>query len=327
MNSPLSAGRRPAFDLIRGHVLVSTFAALDMTGSLTRLAEQGLTVEEAGANRFLSEGVFRYLSQRGVLRTDGDRYHLTELGRSLYEDRGYLVWLAGGYSEPLRRFGDLLTGTATYREDVLRDGKWVAVGSALLGKQDVQPEVVKLLGGLEFDRVADIGCGNAHFLITLHDQLGCEGLGIDISPEAVAEARREVEAAGKSGVIDVIEADGSDIASIPGLEDVQLAITFFFLHEVYEKGFDALVDYLRALADRLPAGAHVLAAEVTAAPSSTATDDVFGPEFALVHAVMGQYLLDEEGWARAFTEAGLTVKGLVRPAMPDGLLILAQKAA
>jgi len=39
------------------------------------------------------------------------------------------------------------------------------------------------------------------------------------------------------------------------------------------------------------------------------------------------YGVDEEGWARAFTEAGLTVKGLVRPAMPDGLLILAQKAA
>nr|WP_240979961.1 class I SAM-dependent methyltransferase [Streptomyces sp. HNM0574] len=183
------------------------------------------------------------------------------------------------------------------------------------------------MSDLEFSRVADIGCGNAHFLITLHDQLGCSGLGVDISPEAVEEARREIDAAGKSAHIDTVVADGSDISSIQGLEDVDLAVTFFFLHEVYEKGFDALVDYLRQLAARLPAGAHVLTAEVTATPSSTRTDDVFGPEFALVHSVMGQYLLDEDGWRRAFTEAGLTVKAMVRPAMPDGLLVLAQKNA
>lgn len=317
---------REAFDLVQGHVLCSVLASLDQTGVLPRLAEKGLRVAEAGENQFLAEGTFTYLSQRGVVRADGETYRLTELGERLYRDRGYLVWLSGGYGGPLGRFGDLLTGRGTYREDVLRDGTWVAVGSAQLGKQDVQPKVIELMRGVEFTRVADLGCGNAHFLITLHQAVGCAGLGVDVSPAACETARAEVARAGLSDRISVVEADAGELGGVPGLDGVQLVVTFFFLHEILMNGYDVLVSYLRELAAALPAGAHVLTAEVTPPPhGAEATDDLFGPEFALVHAIMGQRLLDEPGWRRAFTEAGFEVRETARPTMPDGLVILARK--
>nr|WP_042178523.1 methyltransferase domain-containing protein [Kibdelosporangium sp. MJ126-NF4]CEL13234.1 LmbW protein [Kibdelosporangium sp. MJ126-NF4]CTQ98925.1 LmbW protein [Kibdelosporangium sp. MJ126-NF4] len=322
----IPTGERRAFDYMRGHVTCTVFAALEMTGVLDTLAARGLRAGELGANRFLAEATLRYLAQRDVVtRTGDDVYQLTEAGRRLHADRGYLVWLSGGYGEALHRFGDLLTGKCQFGAQIDRNMRWVAVGTALAGQEDLRPDVLRILKEISFDRVADIGCGNAHFLIAACRAVGGEGVGVDISPESCAEARQELAKAGMTDRITIFEADGTKADTLPELERVQLVVTFFFLHEVLEHGYDVLVDYLRGICRRLPKGAHVLTAEETPPSGEQNVPELLTPEYSLTQALMEQTLLTEDGWREAFTEAGFEVPKIVYPNLPDCRLILARK--
>ncbi|WP_159080374.1 SAM-dependent methyltransferase [Nocardia suismassiliense] len=317
---------RPVFDYMQGYVICSVFAALESAGVLADLAATGLRPDDVGSNSFLTEATFDYLAQRGIVCTDGDtRYRLTELGRFIHADRGYLVWLAGGYGAPLTAFGDLLTDAQTFGKEVDRDVRWVAVGTALVGRNDLWPYVLEVVRAFEFHRIADLGCGNGQSLISLCQVVGATGIGVDISPAACAEAGREVARAGLSDRIEIIEADAGNLKSVPGIDEVDLVITFFFLHEVLEHGYDALVAYLRQIQESLPAKAHILTAEIGPPDSNLDTSEVLAPEYALTQALMKQHLLDEKGWQRAFTEAGFEVRQTIRPDLPGARIILAAK--
>lgn len=313
------------FDYMQGYMVCNVFAALESLGVLTELATDGLRPEQCGSNEFLTEATFRYLAERDIVRLDGERYQLTEFGRSIYADRGYLVWLAGGYGEAMNVFADLLDGTRGFGQDVDRDVRWVAVGSAQIGQKDLWPHVVDLARQFQFQRIADLGCGNAHYLISLCQAVGAEGIGVDISPAACHEAEQEVAKAGLGERISIIEADAGDLKKVPGIDKVDLVFTFFFLHEILENGFEALVAYLRQIQESLPSGAHMLTAEV--APPGCEEDGVelFTPEYALTQALMDQRLLDEPGWIRAFTEAGFELVRIAKPDLPEARIILARK--
>jgi len=317
--------RRDAYEYIQGYVLCSVIAGLDEMGVLDQLRENGLSPDQLGGNRFLAASTLRYLSDRGIVHPDGDVYRVTQYGAELLGDSGYIFWVAGGFGFPFHRFASLASGKSAYGKDVSRDGRLVAIASAELGREDLKPYVEELLTGIEFKRAADFGCGNARNLIGICRAAGAEGLGVDISPEAIAEARLEVGREGLEDRIQVVEADASDASGIPGLESVDLIVGFFFMHEVLEKGRDEFVRYLCSLADRLPDGAHVLAAEVTPPVRDRAAQEVFTPEFTLIHAMMGQGLLSEEGWCQAFREGGFAIERTVHPHIPGGLLLLARK--
>jgi hypothetical protein len=319
--------RRPAFDLLQGYILCSVLASLDDAGVLRTLVDKGLRVEDVGGNWQLARDTVYYLVDRGVLAPDGDTYRLTHFGAEVVRDHGYIMWIAGGFGEPFLRFGELVAGTHAYGRDISRDGRLVAVSSADLGREDLKPYVAALLKEIRFTRAADFGCGNARNLMEICQANDADGLGVDISPAAVAQARQEIDRGNRGDRITVVEADASDVSTIAGLETVDLVVGFFFMHEVLAKGLDAFIEYLRSLARRLPAGAHVLAAEVTPPDRDTACPEVFTPEFTLIHAMMGQGLLSREGWCDAFVKGGFTVRRTVRPNIPGGLLILAQKTA
>ncbi len=319
--------RRPAFDLLQGYILCSVLASLDDAGVLDTLEERGLRVEDVGGNAQLSRDTLYYLVDRGIVAPDSGLYRLTPYGTELLADRGYVYWIAGGFGEPFWRFGQLVAGTHKYGHDIVRDGRIVAVSSADLGRDDLRPYVHSVLSRIEYKKAADFGCGNARNLIGICGIKNAEGLGVDISPEAIGEARQEVEKAGLGQSITVVEADASDAAAIPELESVDLIVGFFFMHEVLEKGLEAFVAYLQGLHRRLPVGAHILAAEVTPPERDRAGAETFTPEFTLIHALMGQGLLSEEGWRDAFVRGGFEIKETIRPNIPGGLLLLAQKTA
>ncbi|MHB8050847.1 MAG: SAM-dependent methyltransferase [Coriobacteriia bacterium] len=59
-------------------------------------------------------------------------------------------------------------------------------------------------------QVVDIACGKGEFLIRLAEVYGVRGVGIDISPFFVAEAKRRLEARASSARVTFTEMDGSD---------------------------------------------------------------------------------------------------------------------
>ena len=316
---------RPVFEIMRSYTMCAVLSALEKLGVLDQLAEHGVTPAELGHEEFLGAATWRYLTERGVVRTEGERVVLTDAGQDLYRERGYLLWLAGGYGDALNALDTLLTKERKFGVDVERDLRWVAVGSALIGAADLRAELLDILGDIEFGTIADIGCGNGHFLIDLCRATGANGVGYDISPASCAEARQEVAHAGLTDRIGIVEVDATDVESVPRLEEVQLVIAFFFMHEVLEHGEDTLVDYLTGLYRRLPAGAYVLTAEIAPPEQPVDTPEYFSPEYVYTQALMAQHMMSGDDWGTVFTQAGFDVTRIVPGRLPGSRLVLVRK--
>jgi len=320
-----AAARRPVFELFEGFALTSVLSSLERAGLLDRLEGGAVPADPAEGRDGLPLATLRYLAQRGVVDEVDGMYTLSERGRDICKDKGYLVWLQGGYGEVLAALGDFSTGARTYGSDVVRDGRWVADGSALIGRDDVSPHATEVLSRLDFGHVVDLGCGNARFLIAAANRFGVSGVGVDLAPEACEDAERAIAAAGLADRLTVRCGDAGDLDAIPELAEADLAVAFFLLHEVFEHGRDALMAYLRKLGSIMPRGAHMLVAEVQ--PASGAPDERWRPEFTLLHAIMRQQLLTAEGWHDAFVEAGWARREVRDLGLPGAVLLLYENVA
>lgn len=317
-----AVAQRPVFDLFEGFALASVLAALDESGLLAALEAGPVSAAPAGVPDpdGLMPATLRYLAQRELVEQRDGAFELTERGRAIVKDKGYLVWLQGGYGHVLGGLGDFVTGARRYGTDVERAGRWVAEGSALIGRDDVAPHATEVLSALDFHHVVDLGCGNARFLIGAAQRFGVTGVGVDLSPEACEDAERRIAEAGLTGRVVVRCGDAGDLDAIPELREADLAVAHFLLHEIFEHGREALVAYLTKLGRLMPRGAHMLVAEVQ--PASGAPDERWRPEFTLLHAIMRQELLDADGWHEAFTAAGWSRKEVRDLGLPGAILLL-----
>jgi SAM-dependent methyltransferase len=315
-----AAPERPVFELFEGFALTSVLASLEQVGLLEKLEAGPIPADTSCGEDGLPLATLRYLEQREIVERRDGEFALTARGAAICRDKGYLVWLQGGYGHVLGALGACSTGAVRYGSDVVRDGRWVADGSALIGKGDVSPYATELLERLDFGRVVDLGCGNARFLIAAAERFGVTGFGIDLAPEACEDAERAIAAAGLSGRVSVRCGDAGDLSAIPELREADLAVAFFLLHEIFEHGREALVSYLTTLGELMGSGAHMLVAEVQ--PASGAPDERWRPEFTLLHAVMRQQLLTAEGWHEAFAAAGWQARETVALDLPGAVLLL-----
>lgn len=317
-----AVAQRPVFELFEGFALASVLASLDEAGLLAELEAGPVAGAPAGAPDpdGLMAAALRYLAQRELTEERDGAFALTARGRAVVKDKGYLVWLQGGYGHVLAGLGDFIAGSRTYGADVERAGRWVAEGSALIGRDDVAPYATEVLGGIDFERVVDLGCGNARFLIGAAQRFHVEGVGVDLSPEACEDAAQAIAAAGLTGQVVVRCGDAGELDAIPELASADLAVAHFLLHEIFEDGREALVAYLTKLGTLMPRGAHMLVAEVQ--PASGATDERWRPEFTLLHAIMRQELLDADGWHEAFTAAGWSRHEVRELGLPGAILLL-----
>ena len=325
---------RPAFDLFEGFALTMVLASLHVSGLLEPLEHDALDVGPGvpdgsgvpgSTDTELLDATLAYLARRGLGRRRGTSFELTELGRAVCRDKGYLVWICGGYAEPLRHLAAFLRGEERYGIDHVRDGRWVAKGAALLGARDVAPRAMEVLETVSFERALDLGCGDARFLTAVCKSFGCAGVGVDISAKACEEARNTVRRAGLGERVQVIEEDVLAVDAIPLLAETQLVIAFFLLHEISSVSRAALLDFLERLGSRLPTGAYLLAAEAVPPRSVAASGERFTPEFTFIHAMMRQSLLPVEAWRDALADGGFPVEQVVELDMPGGVLILARK--
>ncbi|ADB53249.1 SAM-dependent methyltransferase [Conexibacter woesei] len=311
---------RPVFELFEGFALTSVLASLERAGLLARLEGGGVPADPGEGRDGLPLATLRYLAQREIVEEVDGAFTLSERGREICRDKGYLVWLQGGYGHVLAALGDFSTGAQRYGSDVIRDGRWVADGSALIGRDDVAPHATAVLETIDFSHVVDLGCGNARFLIAAANRFGVSGVGVDLAPEACEDAGHAIAAADLSDRVTVRCGDAGDLDAIPELADADLAVAFFLLHEIFEHGRDALMAYLRKLGGIMPQGTHMLVAEVQ--PASGAPDERWRPEFTLLHAIMRQQLLTTDGWHDAFVEAGWSRHEVRELGLPGAVLLL-----
>ncbi len=95
------------------------------------------------------------------------------------------------------------------------------------------------------DVVYDLGCGDGRIVIAAVRRAGCRGVGIDIDPERIEEAR---ENAGRQGVAERVEFRRQDVFEVD-LSEADAAL-------IYLNGW--MVDKLQPQLERMPAGARIV---------------------------------------------------------------------
>jgi SAM-dependent methyltransferase len=328
-NSTISVDdARPALDLFEGFAVSSVLAALEMSGDLSVLAAGGIDTESDPRRdkreRDLLSASLRYLEQRGLVHNGAGRFALTSYGEAVYRDRGFLLWLVGGYGEPLRQLDAMLGLGKRYGTDCARDGRWVADGTTLMAKRFVIPDAMALLGRLSFASVLDLGCGNARFLMGVCRTFGARGVGVDVSPAAYAEAEKAVSEAGLERQIELVLSDVRTLDNVPGLDEIQLVVAFYLLHEFLAISRQAVTSFLADLARRLPPKANLVIGEVEPPPAGR-VGSVFTPEFSYIHAMMGQRLLSADEWADVLADGGFSVREVVRLNFPGAILLCCER--
>lgn len=308
--------------MLNGYARMHVTFALHEVGVfevLRRAGGAGMTLAEIASecklHPRLLKGVLSYLALADeILEKDGERFTLRSPSEWLFEDltHGASLVYVGAYSCLFSTLLPALRGELLYGRDFVRADDMVARGSYIATRANY-PWIVEELSSLGVEVVADLGCGAAQILIDLcHQCPKLRAVGIDISPAAVAEARKTVAGAGLGDRIRILEDDitrPDEYASEIG--DVEAFNAAFVLHEFLRDGEEAVTEILRKM-KRLFPGRYLVLTEFDA-PSDEEYRALDHPQriFMLfyqhvVHPLSWQGLpIATKTWHGIFDRAGL----------------------
>jgi len=101
-------------------------------------------------------------------------------------------------------------------------------------------EIVELLALPADARVLDIACGKAELLVRCARRWNCHAVGVDISPNFVADSRARIKAEGRTEQIEIIEANGADYDAKPESFDATFCIGASWIWGGHEATLKAL---------------------------------------------------------------------------------------
>jgi SAM-dependent methyltransferase len=305
--------------LLRGHVLTRVIQTLLDVGLFDAMQQRGAIdlgafAAERSLDRRLLIAMCDYLAGRRVLRRAATEccYELDGNGAFLMDSSALRGWieLTHGYEDVLHAMPDLLTGRRRYAAgDVQRDGHHVAVGSGRASNDFFFPLTTERIRRGGYRRVLDIGCGDAMFLRYMCARLpGVTGIGIDRSPEAVAEANAAITRDGLTGRVQVVCGDAMELGKYrTRFAGVDAATSFFVLHELCGgSGQQLLEPFLDTYQRSLP-GTPLIAIEAIR-PSVDQLRRRPGPaaEYSLLHDLSGQKTIGRGAWTEVLKSAGFT---------------------
>jgi SAM-dependent methyltransferase len=289
--------------------------------SLEVLAAQ-LGCSEARLGALLSVG-----AALGLLEVDGGhRYALSATGESLRRHIGLFTWAVGGYGAFLRELARLTAdGTATWSH--LIDGSRVALGSHQANEGLMQSIVHDVMSGLQFRRIADLGCGNAGRLVDLCQRYPAAGaIGFDISERAIELARQNVEHHALADRISLRKVNVLDVVEDPELRmelgQVDLVMCFMMLHDLFNT--QPATQILLKLRRAFPrARSFVIADTFRMDPPSSPNElPIFSVGFELLHSFMGVKIHEPGDYVQAFREAGMSLRQMRPLAVPNTYLFV-----
>lgn len=106
--------------------------------------------------------------------------------------------------------------------------------------QEVVDEMLRLAKVEEDDLIYDLGSGDGRIVITAATRYGARGVGVDIDPERIAEARTNAETAGVSDRVKFVEGDLFEV----DLSDATV-VTLYLLNSLNRKLRPKLLEELR----------------------------------------------------------------------------------
>ncbi|WP_067504338.1 methyltransferase domain-containing protein [Actinoplanes sp. TFC3] len=307
-----------AASLFNAYVTTAAVSASFEIGLLDEVARHGkLDGDQFAADRGLYppavHAVVTTLADAGVLRVV-ETGPVVLAGGPAFDDvwtnKGYFLWLVGGYGEMLSRMARLTTeATRAATDPGHRDGGAIARAGKDYGRHFVDPIVDRLFGEHDFAFLADLGCGSANRIIRLATTYPDRRfLGIERDSGAIAVACRAVADAGLADRITIIEGDLQRLADRPEFAEVDTLMSFFLGHDFWPR--DACLRTLDGIRQAFPNAGTFLLSDTYASPrQSTGDKPIFTLGFEVTHALMGQYVPTAAEWCALFEESSWRLTG------------------
>ena len=298
----------------RGYAVTRIMWALLDSGFMDALgaADGGMTIDEAierfGFHRHVFESMMDYLDALKIVRREGDRLRLDEVGRMLMEEPRGSLDLAYGYEPIFRNLPEMLRGEVLFGRDVTRRGDYIAKGSGELGVQLPFPVMRQMILDVGAREILDLGCGDLEFLYGIAEgtQIVCHG--IDWDRDAVEHARKRNE---HSPFRDRVTAEFGDMFEVDALAekfphvDVLTAVDVF--HEHLIDGNEKICDLLSRLRTTLKA--RLVVGEFCRQSHEKLRKRPTGfLEHHLFHNLTNQVILSADEWRTIFGKAGYRIE-------------------
>lgn len=145
-----------------------------------------------------------------------------EAGKS-YEYKFTAKWRPNNYTEITRNKSVVFKGGEDVQVDLTRDDPNDRAKIRFVPTpEDVVAKMVELAEIKKDDFVYEPGCGDARIVTTAVKAGAKKGLGIDIDPARIAEAKETVKKAGMEGKVEIRQGDALDFKEFPEVTVVML---------------------------------------------------------------------------------------------------------
>ena len=313
--SVLQANRlkRLSEETIRGFYVTRALIALFNIGFFDELAGgRAVDLETFAAQKRLDPRVLRllcdYLFSLKILRRDGENYGLDAKGSTLVQSLSGAFHVVYAYEDIFYHLESLLTQEKKYGVDITRRSEFVAKGSGAVGKLLAFQMVQDTLRRYKFERILDLGCGDGTFLIDLCERNErVKGYGLDISPEAVAAGKRNLERKNVQDRVRLFVGDIFRIEALAGqLRGIQAATSVYVLHEFLSDDNARILELLQGFRNSLPGVPLVICEVIRHTPEELRRKPGGVLEIQLFHGLSNQRLASRAEWQALFRQAGFT---------------------
>lgn len=280
--------------------------------NLFPLLKKGATLEEIGKNHDFESKRFGELLKiaitMGLLEKKNNTFSLTKLGQDVEKNRGFFTWAIGGYS-PLLEVMDTFLSAPTMAWQPYVRGEYVAIGSDEANQGLMQDIFDQVIDGFDAKCIADLGCGNAGRLVNLLKRRSeLTGVGIDINPQAIEVAQKNIQQNGLSGKLELVceNVFTSLTEPRPELNKVELVMSFMMLHDLFNIQ-DLNGKLFTKMREAFPKATHFVFADTCLDEQhrDDKTMPVFTMGYELIHQMRGIQLFSLDYYKEQFKKEGL----------------------
>ena len=305
-----------------GYIRSYVIFALHETGVFNLMKKQKeLSVEEISSkcnlNPKLLDGVMNFLYHSDqIISKQNNKFSLTEKGNDwLFTDPVLAMsyGAVGAYSCILTELVPSLRNEKKYGVDFIRKGDLIAKGSYHTGKGNY-PWVLDKMKEMGIKKVADLGCGSADVIINLcKSDKNLNGVGIDISKEALEEAEKRIQANGLTERIKLSEGDLYKPETFSNsVKDVDAFNAIMVMHEFLRDGKESVIKMFKSMKKEFE-GKYFFLGEFDCVEDEEYQRMNYPDRIHylfyqhMIHPLTNQGLARKEDWLDIFQQAGINV--------------------